>query len=200
MVPVDIELDGHLLKIYTREVRKYAGLLIQRPLVALLRDSKVELEGTLILPPTAQLQRPKNAPRAKYASLSIPTIKEPEIRIIVYGMLEDATGVGKALSDADLYLQHPSPTDRSLRLRYHNPQFLVRPGHEMPTLEDLTITASSSNDPDGQQKLDEVAKSRVLRVFDTAHDGASGDRSAVEPSPRLRTALNEYVSLLKLSS
>lgn len=193
LVPVNIELDGNLLRMYTRHMKKYAGILIEPSLMKLLRDSKIKLETSLILPPAAQSKRPKNAPLTKDTS---PAITEPELRIIVYGMLDDAAGVGKTLSDAGLYFQHPSPTDCSLQLRYHNPQFLVRPGGEMPTLEDLSITASASNETQEKQ-LDELAKARVLRIFDNAHDGALGDQPAVEPSPRLYTALKEYVSRIK---
>lgn len=195
MVPVNIELYGDLLKIYTRHMRKYAGIIIQPPFAALLRDSKIQVEASLILPPAVQSKRTKNAPRTK--EISAP-ISEPGIRIIVYGKSDAAEGIGKTLSDAGLYLQHPSPTECSLKLRYHNPHFLVRPGCEMPTLEDLSISALVSNDPQERQ-LDDLAKARVLRVFDDAHDGALGDQPAVEPSPRLRTVLKEYVSWIGIN-
>jgi hypothetical protein len=195
-IPVDIEAKGNILTIYKRGTRDYVGMLVQPSLAILLHNSSVVIDASLVLPPppAPQSKRSKRTPQANASS----STAEPEIRLTVYGLLEDADGVGKTLSEADLYLQHPSPTDCSRQLRYHNPQFLIRPGREMPTLEDLSIRSSSSQDP-AEHQLDEVTQARVLRIFDDAHDGASGDRSVVEPSPRLRTALKEYVSRAELA-
>lgn len=189
-IPVNVVEVNGILKVYTRQTKAYVGILIQSALVILLRNSQIVTEASLILPAlrVTRIKSPKKAHQTKTGS----PIPEPEIRITVYGTLGNAERIGKALSDADLYLQHPSPTDCSLQLRYHNPQFLIRPGHEMPTLEDLSIRASTSHDPQEHQ-LDEVAQARVLRIFDDAHGDVLSGEPAVEPSPRLRTALKECV-------
>lgn len=187
VIPVNIEVNGSILKIRTRHTNTYVGILIQPALVVLLRDSRIVTEASLILPPppATQTKRPKSAPMKNSSPAP-----EPEIRITVYGMLEDAGGIARTLSDADLHLQHPSPADCSRQLKYHNPQFLLRPGHEMPTLEDLSIRTTDPHNPQEHQ-LSDVAQARLLRIFDDAHDNAPDDQSAVEPSPRLRTALKE---------
>lgn len=53
--------------------------------------------------------------------------------------MKDTAKIGVILSDDGLYLQHPSPAQYGLELEYHNPHYLVRPGSEMPKLEELSL-------------------------------------------------------------
>lgn len=101
--------------------------------------------------------------------------------------MEDASEIGTILSDVGLYLQHPSPAECDLQMKYHNPHYLVGPGSEMPKLEELSLR-SDAKDQEIRCPLDETSKARILRVFDTAYDAIS-EPLAVAPSERLATTL-----------
>ena len=45
--------------------------------------------------------------------------------------------MGDALSQAELFLQHPGVHEVYPGIKYHNPQYLLPPGQAMPPIETL---------------------------------------------------------------
>ncbi len=118
---------------------------------------------------------------------------QASLRIVLYGFMSEKQLVAKTLSDGDLYLQHPSPDECDRRVPYFNPQYLLRPGRSMPELESLNTPSPGRLSGNGRQGfLTEVEKSRLLQVFESAHDPNA--KFNIRPSLRLQSALKEYVS------
>jgi hypothetical protein len=110
------------------------------------------------------------------------------IRILVYGLMIERDAVGEHLSEADLHLQQPQAMECDISVEYSNPHYLVRPGGQMPKLEDLSLD-SNSGGAEQPVRLSETTKGRLLRIFDSA-DGL-GASASVATSPRLRSDLME---------
>jgi hypothetical protein len=182
-VPVSIAAYGDMLKLFFQDSKKYAGLLNSPALSVLLENRHIQLDATLIAPPDKKNQGSKKVREQKTSSP-----RECPVRIIVYGLASERIAVGNILSDADLYLQHPSPCEYDRHVEYINPHYLLRPGSQMPELEDLSInSASGAQKP--SEPLDEVNRSRFIRIFDLANE--VGGPLTVKPSHRLRSILQE---------
>lgn len=112
------------------------------------------------------------------------------LRVVVYGSLSDADTVARILSDDSLHLQHPSPDEYTGRVPYFNPQYLLRPGGSMPDLESLNIPSPARLSGTGlQASLTEDERSRLLLVFESAHDPDA--TCGIRPSNRLQSTLKE---------
>jgi hypothetical protein len=92
------------------------------------------------------------------------------------------------LSDAGLFLQQPSAAECIGDIEYCNPHYLVRPGSQMPKLDELSISLDMQNTA-MSETLDEASKNRFMRIFDFAND--TNISSRITPSPRLRSTLME---------
>lgn len=114
--------------------------------------------------------------------------QDTPVRIIIYGLHEDMNEIGNALSEGGLFLQHPTEGDASVP--YKNPQFLMCPGTEMPQIKNLA-NGSLSTVTTMDQCSDEKWASEIFQTFETVDGPAEFD--PVEPSPRLRAKLKEYV-------
>ena len=111
-------------------------------------------------------------------------------RIVVYGRMEDKDDIANILSDAGLFFQQPTLDEYDSEVPYFNPHLLLRPGAEMPKIEELSISDSQRAAAKGGL-LDEVNQGRIWRIFDLASGvGTSALRTA---SPRLTSMLREYV-------
>ena len=183
VVPVDIRPFGDILKLYFQDSTKYAGLLTLPVLSKLLDEFSVKFTATLV----ASQPRPSQASqRGKMKNLG-PT-QECSVRIIVYGLKCEKSAVGNLLSDASLFLQQPSAADCIREVEYCNPHYLVRPGSQMPKLDELSISSDVQNAA-MLETLDEASKNRFMRIFDFAND--TNIPSQVIPSPRLLSTLKE---------
>jgi hypothetical protein len=103
----------------------------------------------------------------------------------LYGFRKDKDAVGDTLSAAELYLQHPTAYDPGVE--YINPQYLLRPGAQMPKLEQI-FSATSISDPQ-QELLNDSQKRQVYQIFDSAVGPSTF--SELLQSPRLQTPLKE---------
>ncbi|CAM1506134.1 Fc.00g057750.m01.CDS01 [Cosmosporella sp. VM-42] len=176
--PVDIQPCGDFVKLYTLDSGKYAGIVTEPALSRLLTEHSVKLTTLLIAPQSSK-------GKASSTKLSDPQSKPmPLLRVVVYGTMRERSEVGNLLSNAGLYLQHPSHEDIEMDVEYFNPHYLVRPGSQMPRIEDLAI---SCEDSATTSALDETTKSQLMGIFDTAGD--LGIKPTTEPSPRLRHQL-----------
>ena len=185
-VPVSIAAYGDMLKLSFQDSNKYAGLIASPVLSMLSKDQCTQLSATLTAPHGKQDQASK-----KTKSHNTYSQRECSVRIIVYGLASERVKVGNLLSDAGLYLQHPSPSEYDRHVEYINPHYLLRPGSRIPELEQLS-TVSDSGAQTPSESLDEANKSRLMGIFDLADE--VGVSLAVEPSRRLRSSLQEYES------
>lgn len=165
---------GSLLKLYYEVSNKYAGLLESPTLSKLSQDFMVTLAATFIAPEREKEQRERVRPR------------EISVEIVIYGLHEDMDAIGNFLSEDGIYLQHPKEFDT--RAAYVNPQYLVRPGGQMPKVEAATFAAASRH-TSCKEVLDETRTNQLLQLFDCANGPATF--SKVRPSPRLLTDLKE---------
>jgi len=109
-------------------------------------------------------------------------------RILVYGKMEDREGIGNLMFDSGLFFQYPTADEADDGVPYFNPHLLLRPGAEMPKIGGLSISASNRETAAGE-KLDEVSKGRIWKIFDQANDFANVTNIAT--SQRLMTKLQE---------
>ena len=170
---------GDIVKLTFEDSNKFAGILNLPVLCRLLDDFTVKLKASLI---TVQ-ESPSKSKAHKQKSF----VEECAIRMVVYGMKEDKVAVGRLLSDADLYLQHPSALE-CISTEYYNPHYLRRPGSEMPKLEDLSLSTDHAV-VSIRDRLDEVDMARLLRVFDSSGDDGTVELATIDPSPRLNGTL-----------
>jgi len=185
-VAIDLQQCGNLFKMYSKETKAYIGILTLPGLDTLARWPTVELKGSIMQSAMDTTSTNPKKGTASRGSKETPGLKGVDCRILVYGSRAEGKGLGLALSDASLYLQHPYAEEVDDSLTYWNPHILVRPNGSMPKLEDLSLSPSSSTNLD--QSLGDVDKCRILRIFDSANDPKAVPVS-YEPSPRLRSKL-----------
>ena len=183
VAPVDIRPFGDILKLYFQDSRKYAGLLTLPVLSKLLDEFSVKFTATLV---ASQSRPSQTSGRGKTKNLG-PT-QECSVRIVVYGLKYEKSAVGNLLSDAGLFLQEPPAAECIRDVEYCNPHYLVRPGSQMPKLDELSISSNVQNTA-MSETLDEAGKNRFMRIFDFAND--TNIFSQIIPSPRLRSTLKE---------
>lgn len=118
-------------------------------------------------------------------------VENYRLRIAVHGFQIDKEPIGKLLSDAGFFLQHPSAAELLPGVEYDNPHYLLRPGAKMPRMEDLSIEIDGEV-PSKDELEYEARSSNLLRMFETAALAANGGGVTplkATPSPRLRTVL-----------
>ena len=182
IAPVKIRPCRDILKLYFQDSNKYAGLLALPALCSLLDNFLVKFSATLMAPPSKPSPNKVKNTKPRFAS------HECSVRIVIHGLESEKDAVGELLSHASLYLQQPSATERGTDAEYCNPHYLVRPACQLPALEDLAIS-SDTRTKEASETLDEVEKSRLLRLFDSTDD--FGIAAQVIASPRLRSTLKE---------
>jgi hypothetical protein len=156
-----------MVKIKLQSCSKYAGL-IRLPVVRkLLDDTALQISATLIKStPDPSESIGKKGPALWHSSTA---------RIVLSGLQEDRSRVGRLLSDSHQFLQHPHAGECG-ELEYCNPHYLVRPGASMPILQD-THTFNSTHSSKALDSLSELKKSRVLRIFDRVGLGCDESNS-----------------------
>ena len=83
------------------------------------------------------------------------------VNINVYGSASEFDAVGKRLSGASIYLQHPDHCDE--QARYDNPHFFKLPLMELPTLEPSTAISSGADFIDLSSILDTLDRNDCLQ-------------------------------------
>ena len=186
IAPVNIQPFGDILKLYFQDSNKYAGLLTLPVLTKILDEFVVKFDATLVAS-KSQLSQTSGRKAANRDSSH-----ECCVRITIYGLKREKSAVSNLLSEAALYLQQPSAAECDREVEYCNPHYLLRPGSQMPMLEELSISSDFRNQtaPDA---LDEANKSRFMRIFDSAADFKISPQ--IISSPRLRSTLKGYVTI-----
>ncbi|KAM3072166.1 hypothetical protein ACMFMF_007559 [Clarireedia jacksonii] len=181
VLPLDVEIFGTFVKLTVQHTKKYAGILNYSVLCVLLKDFNVRLSATL----TTLESLPSEGSDNKKAKPN----KNHTVRIVVYGTEKENLITGNLLSEADLFLQHPTDAECGRHRKYVNPHYLLRPGAEMPKLEHLSLTADARSTT-RSERSDEVDLARISRIFDCAEPGV--EDVATEPSPRLKSTLMSH--------
>ncbi|RMJ13416.1 hypothetical protein CDV36_006921 [Fusarium kuroshium] len=164
-LPLAVRASGNIINLY-READKLVGLFISDGLSSLPGQFPVHMTATLT-----------------------PSSTQGLIRVVIYGLFEDRDLIGKHLSKANLYLQHPTLEEYEQSVKYFNPHLLLRPGATMPRIEDLSLQDDEPISP-GPTVLDEVRQGKIWRIFDSASGGEVVPK--VTASPRLKTTLEEH--------
>jgi hypothetical protein len=183
VTPVTLSPFGDVMKLYFQDPRKYAGILALPALQKLQEEFNIDYTANMVAPGSRKGQGTASG-KAKPPN----SVHDYSVRIVVYGVKSEGNPVGLLLSDAGLYLQHPSTTELYRHVNYWNPHYLLRPGSQMPKLEDLSISPNVS-DANTTESMDEAHKSRFMQIFNSAN----GPNSSLNPtpSPRLRSGLKE---------
>ena len=126
-----------IIKLYFQDSIKYAGLLALPALRRLLDEFNVKLRATLIA------SRSEPSPTTVKNTKNHFTSHQCSVRIVVYGLKKEKSGVSELLSNATLYFQPPSATECGTDAEYCNPHYLVRPGCQLPVLDELSISSDT---------------------------------------------------------
>jgi len=174
------------MKLSFQESGKYAGMLALPSLCILQKEFNIEYTANILL------SEPEKIIPTSSKKTTVPNhVHNCSVRIVVYGAKSEGNSVGRLLSGGGLYFQHPSAAEINRHIDYWNPHYLVRPGSQMPKLEDLSIS-SESNDITPAASMDEVHRNRVMQIFNCAM--APVPPINPTPSPRLKTKLKESVT------
>lgn len=155
---LELEGFGEMVKATYQNSGKFAGLIRLPAIGQLLDDIAVQLTTTLIASSPSSANSAKTS-KKKITEKSLESI----VRIVISGAREDRSRVGKLCSDAQLFLQHPFMEECG-EMEYSNPHYLLRPGAKMPKLQ--SSPAFSSSQATVSNSLNEVNKSRIMRIFD----------------------------------
>jgi len=171
------------MKLSFQDSGKYAGILALTSLNKLQEEFSINYAANMIASGSRKSQR-----AASIKATMLNSAHDCSVRITVYGVKSEGKYVGQLLSDAGLYLQHPSAAELYRHVDYWNPHYLLRPGSQMPKLETLSIYPDAK-DVTTTDSMDEAHKSRFMQIFNSAND----PNSHLNPtsSPRLKSRLKE---------
>lgn len=172
----------------TQNSGAHAGILSDRRLVNALTVVSLRIDGTLLISEVETHKRPTQS-KSTRPTAEKPT-REYSLRIVIHGLRCDKEAISNTLSDANLFLQHPCASEVLPDVEYDNPQFLLRPGAEMPKIEDLQLDFDDDFSLQTRPEEEETGKGHLLRLFETAEaDGGEMTIPGTLPSPRLRSTL-----------
>ncbi|RYP21517.1 hypothetical protein DL765_002153 [Monosporascus sp. GIB2] len=184
--PLTMKRFGDAFMLHLVNSRKYVGILMEPALIRVLEDYTVQLEATLVVsgPPLPQGKAGRKSKLPQIGPIY-------PVRIVVTGLKQEKSAVGNILSDAGLFLQHPSANEYDGQLEYCNPHYLLRPGGTMPDLQHFALD-SPPGEAHRLRTLDEAHKSRYMKIFDSAD--VKDVPMVAQASPRLKSVLMEYES------
>ncbi|KAI9708611.1 MAG: hypothetical protein M1820_003829 [Bogoriella megaspora] len=183
IVPVTTRPFGDMIKFNCEDSRKYAGIIEAPALVEILKEFRIKFTTTLLASNSQSRQK-----RGQTKMKALSSQASYSARIVMNGLKCEEVAVGSVLSDAGLYLQHPSSAECGDEVQYSNPHYLIRPGSNMPNIAHLSLS-TDAQDAAIPEKLDEVGQSRLMHLFDLANNDV---RPWHTPSPRLRSALKDH--------
>ena len=184
-----IRPNGGVLGLYFDDSNQFAAIVESSALRKVQNLYAVRLVASLQPKPSDDNERGKK-PKRSGASGSKWRMVEASARITVYGLMNKKDAIADLLSDEGRFLQHPTAEECEPEVPYFNPHFLLRPGAEMPKIEELTIQET----PSAAGKagvLDEVNQGKIWRIFDLAN--GVGASASVAASKRIKSVLREYV-------
>lgn len=188
-IPVDLKSFGHYFILRTKASNTHAGILDNSQLLEILRQFSLRLEATLLLPEIKGFRQLSRTKSKSHNSAS--SVEKYRMRIALHGLKRDKHLIGKLLSDAGFFLQHPSVAEMLPGVEYDNPHYLLRPGAMMPKIEDLSMDIDGDSRSQ-EESEDETRSNNLVRIFESAALAADGGRVThlkATPSPRLRSIL-----------
>ncbi|KAI0442355.1 SNF2 family N-terminal domain-containing protein [Xylaria telfairii] len=189
-LPVKLKPLGGTFLLYGQDSGAYLGSLNNSRLVSALSRLALRLDATLFASEIKDTGGKKKKAQMKKHSAREAAWKY-SIRIVLHGMQYDKETTGSLLADSGIFLQHPSIAEIIPEVRYDNPHYLVRPGAEMPDLEQLHLDDTTSSTE--TELVMETRKGRFIQILETAKaDGESVTSINVTPSPRLRSPLMRH--------
>lgn len=183
VTPVTLSPFGNIMKLSYHEDKKYAGILNLPILCKLQEEFTIEYTAQMVALESRKSQRTGTGkPTLPHSTYNC------SVRIVVYGCKSEKNSVSQLLSKAGLFLQHPSAAELDKHVDYGNPHYLLRPGSQMPKLENLSLSPNVNNVTTADL-MNESQKSRFMQIFNSA----SGPSNLLAPpcSPRLKSILNE---------
>lgn len=150
----------------------------------MLREFTLKAVAKLIVPEALKKKASKSSKKSATIVYS-PT--NCDIRIVLCGLFTDQPAIGNILGDAGFYFQHPEPLEYDSELQYCNPHYLLRPGSQMPALEEVIETKSDRRRE--ENVLNELTRERFMKLFDEAGDIEM--KTTIEPSRRLKSTMKE---------
>lgn len=190
--PVTLNFDGRLVKVFLKDQDQPVAVLLSTSLQRLV-NNLVILNATIC----GKKQRVFADKDDAQDDIPRSTQLKPDcsLRIIVYGFEQQQDEIAKILAMEDLFLQHPAEFEFDRRVKYKNPQYLLPPGADMPSIENLSIytcCGGRKTEPESRRDiLGEHEKSQIFEIFNTTLDSVTG-APTIEPSPRIQTQLMRY--------
>lgn len=180
--------------LYSQTSPQYVGST-RCPVLAQVQERfTVRLSASLNLDPQPCDKFKSRAERSKSrAKFSETRTRKCILRIVIFGMSDEQHAIGDLLSEAGLFLQHPTLEEYGGATEYCNPHFLVRPGTSLAAMGSLPATLQDSEERPRHVLVD-TEKNQLMQVFDSI--GGSGDEIKATASPRIITPLQEWVSRL----
>ncbi|KAL7910094.1 SNF2 family N-terminal domain-containing protein [Trichoderma velutinum] len=179
---VTLEAGETKVKLSCQETQKYAGIINDATLAKILREFTTKADAKPIIPSESRKRT------SKIASKSIRSPVNCPVRIVLYGLATNQYTIGDILGDAGIYFQHPAPSEYDSSMRYCNPHYLLRPGSQIPTLEEDHRARCGRNM--ASDLFNASNKGQIMSLFDEASDSIW--RTNIEPSSRLKSTLKEH--------
>ncbi|KAJ0108129.1 uncharacterized protein J7T55_007248 [Diaporthe amygdali] len=183
-VPVKLKAFGDIFMLQTQTSCAHAGILSDSRLVNALTVFPLRIDATLLISEVEKIKGLTQSKSRKHTTEK--SAPEYSLRIVIHGLRCDKEAISNTLSNANLFLQHPYASEVLPDVEYNNPHYLLRPGAEMPKVEDLHL--EFEDDVSVQTGLEEESENdHLLRLLETA-EADGGELTVVDtsPSPRLR--------------
>ena len=173
---VVLKVQGPVTTVHSSNNSDYIGLLdskTAKSLDVLLGEYDIRTRNYISRPPN---------PNSK--KVDVPWGSTLPLYINIYGRAEHFDALGEALAEQNIFLQHP--LDKQDLASYKNPQYLVRPGQDFPTIKWGDAAFMGTND-EASENSTSPDENQLDSIFKTAQ--GPEDSSGVEQSPRLTTSL-----------
>lgn len=169
------------VKLSSQDTQRYAGIINNATLAKIFREFTIKADAKLVTPTNSRKTTSKKELKTFRSPVDCP------VRIVLYGLAIDQDIIGNILGDAGFYFQHPLPSEYDSSMQYCNPHYLLRPGSQLPTLEEDSATGCDRKVE--SDLLNASNKGRFMRLFDEASEIIL--RTSIEPSSRLKSTLKE---------
>ncbi|QYT04363.1 hypothetical protein H0G86_011272 [Trichoderma simmonsii] len=180
--PVTLEALETKVMLSSEDTKRYAGIINNATLAKILREFTIKPDAKLVTSTNSKKKTSKKEVESFRSPVDCP------VRIVLYGLATNAYTIGGILGDAGIYFQHPSPSEYDSSMPYCNPHYLLRPGSQLPTLEEDSATRCDWKVE--SDLLNASNKGRFMRLFDEASEIIL--RTSIEPSSRLKSTLKEH--------
>ncbi|KAL6821028.1 SNF2 family N-terminal domain-containing protein [Trichoderma sp. SZMC 28015] len=180
--PVTLEALETKVKLSSQDTQRYARIINNATLAKIFREFTIKADAKLVTPTNSR----KKTSKKEVKSFRLPV--DCPVRIVLYGLATDQYTIGNILGNAGFYFQHPLPSEYDSNMQYCNPHYLLRPGSQLPTLEEDSVTGCDRKVE--SDLLNASNKGRFMRLVDEASEIIL--RTSIEPSSRLKSTLKEH--------